>query len=89
MSSTAAPAGRGAGSIASAIEFLRTVPLFSGVSDEVLAEIADRARARRLQAGDVLFSQGDPADELYVVESGQLEVSIDAFEGRLEFIVVR
>ena len=89
MSSTAAPAGRGAGSIASAIDFLRTVPLFSGVSDEVLAEIADRARARRLQAGEVLFRQGDRADELYVVESGQLEVSMDAFEGRPVRLLLR
>jgi NTE family protein len=89
MSTTATPAGRGAGSIGSAIDFLRTVPLFSGVSDEVLAEIADRARVRHLQAGDVLFKQGEPACELYVVESGQLEVSMDNFEGEPVRVLLR
>ena len=80
MSSTAAPAGKGAGFKASAADFLRAVPLFSGVSDAVLAEIADRSRIAHLQAGEVLFREGDPADELYVLQSGRLEVFTDGFE---------
>ena len=89
MSSTAAPAGEGAESITSAIDFLRTVRLFSRVSNEVLAEIADRARVQRLQAGEVLFRQGDAADELYVVQSGQLEVFMDGVGGEPLRVMLR
>jgi NTE family protein len=80
MSSTAAPAGTGTGFKTSAADFLRAVPLFSGVSEEALAEIADRSRVDHLQAGEVLFRQGDPGDELYVLQSGRLEVFTDGFE---------
>lgn len=39
-----------------------------------LADIADEVRTLTLAAGEVLVSQGDVADELYVLLTGQLEV---------------
>jgi CRP/FNR family cyclic AMP-dependent transcriptional regulator len=34
------------------------------------------APVRSYQAGDVIFSQGDPANELYVVKTGKVEIRL-------------
>jgi CRP/FNR family transcriptional regulator, cyclic AMP receptor protein len=34
------------------------------------------APARSFKAGDVIFREGDPADELYIVKSGKVEVRL-------------
>lgn len=34
------------------------------------------ATAREFRAGDVIFSQGDPATELFVIQSGQVEIRL-------------
>lgn len=34
------------------------------------------ATAREFRAGDVIFSQGDAANELYVIQSGQVEIRL-------------
>jgi CRP/FNR family transcriptional regulator, cyclic AMP receptor protein len=34
------------------------------------------AAVRSFKAGDVIFQQGDPADELYIVKSGKVEVRL-------------
>ena len=60
-----------------AAEFLRRVPMFSGLPDETLDRIAARALRVRVDAGDSLFQQGDAADAVYVVVSGRLEVVRD------------
>ncbi len=35
-----------------------------------------------LRAGEVLFSQGDPGDSFYVIERGEIEISVYANDGR-------
>ena len=32
--------------------------------------------ARDFKAGDVIFSQGDPAQELFIVQSGEVEIRL-------------
>ncbi len=47
-----------------------------GVSDDsVILEACDRARWRRLEPGEVLFREGDPADAAYFVLRGRLVAS--------------
>lgn len=53
---------------------LRDIYLFAHLSDQLLAEIGAALRPRELQSGEVLFNVGDPGDELYVVESGQIAI---------------
>jgi NTE family protein len=64
-------AGQGA---ESAPEFLARTRLFSGVDPELVERLAAKSRTRRLAAGKWLFREGDPADEMYVVRAGRLEV---------------
>ena len=55
-------------------EFLRNVPVFAGLSEGMLEEIAALARTVSLGHGEWLFRQGDPADGVYILRVGHLEV---------------
>ena len=61
-------------------EFLRNVPVFAGLSAEMLEQIAQLARDLSLRRGEWLFREGDPADGVYVVRVGHLEVIQDGPE---------
>jgi CRP/FNR family cyclic AMP-dependent transcriptional regulator len=43
-------------------------------NQEIIALFADPTRFRRLRAGEVLFTNGDPSASMYVVRSGMLSV---------------
>jgi NTE family protein len=58
----------------SVAEFLRNVPVFAPLSDTMRTEIAQLGSVVSLRRGAWLFRQGDPADSVYVVRLGQLEV---------------
>lgn len=49
---------------------LRTVPLFSSLSDDNLTSLASSVRKRRAAAGDVLCREGERGDEMYVILRG-------------------
>lgn len=49
---------------------MRSSPLFESLQPELLAAIIDSMEVRSAAAGDVIIKQGDPGDNLYVVESG-------------------
>jgi EmrB/QacA subfamily drug resistance transporter len=56
------------------LDGLGHLPLFCGLSDEALARLERAARDVEVDAGDLLFEQGDPSDGLYVLRSGRLQV---------------
>lgn len=60
---------------------LRAVPVFGAAADEDLALLAAAAFPRRLARGQVLFSEGDPSEHLYVVGSGRLKVLVSSSRG--------
>lgn len=53
---------------------LREVGLFGALSDEFLEHIANTLSVMRVTVGDVIFREGDPAREMYVVLDGEIEV---------------
>jgi signal transduction histidine kinase len=53
---------------------LRASTLFADVPDEPLKQLAADAEEVHLQAGEALLREGDPAEEVYVVVSGELEI---------------
>ncbi len=55
---------------------LKNIPLFAQLSDAALAEIEGRLKPRALAAGEVLFNQGDPGDELILVTGGALAIYV-------------
>jgi uncharacterized membrane protein len=55
---------------------LAEVPLFNGLGANALQRIADRLVEHRLEAGEVLFREGEVGKALYVVVSGEIEVLV-------------
>jgi len=55
---------------------LRTVPLFADLDAHQLGALADRLRAERYAADDVLVRAGDPGETLFLLASGQADVIV-------------
>lgn len=68
----------------STIEILKalTLPLFADVPDADLAIIARAMHLRKLEPRQLVFARGDTADEILIVVSGRLRISIATAEGR-------
>jgi EmrB/QacA subfamily drug resistance transporter len=58
----------------SVAEFLRNVHVFAELSAPMLEQIAELARNVSVARGEWLFREGEPADGVYVVRVGHLEV---------------
>ncbi|MEA3056230.1 MAG: family transcriptional regulator, cyclic receptor protein [Actinomycetota bacterium] len=61
---------------------LAEVELFGTLPSEAVERVAAAAQSRALRRGDVLFREGDPGDELFVVESGRIAIANKSFDGR-------
>lgn len=60
-----------------ALALLRDSPIFAPLPEATLEALAARLEPRRVEAGAVVFGQGDPGDEFYVIESGRVSVTVD------------
>ena len=60
-----------------ALALLRESPIFAPLPEATLEALAARLESRRVEAGAVIFNQGDPGDEFYVIESGRVSVAVD------------
>jgi len=56
------------------LEVLGNVELFDGITPDELEAVSKICRERSYHAGDVLTTQGEPGDELYVICDGLVEV---------------
>ena len=65
---------------------LKHSPIFSGLGDEVLAELAGITVERRVRPGEPVFWEGDAPDWFYVVADGRIKVSKTSSLGK-EFII--
>jgi len=54
---------------------LKSIALFSGLSDRGLEEIAGVIRRVSFESGDMIFAEGDAGDALYLVERGRVRIS--------------
>src|SRR6185436_14043854 len=56
-------------------EFLKTVPLFSELDDEDLAQVLMVSHVRRHPQGAVLITEGSPGGQLHVIHEGRVRIS--------------
>lgn len=68
------------------IEEIRTVHLFSALTEEQLKRVADHATRVKLDEGQMLFCQGDPADRFFIVLQGQMRLFRLSREGSEKII---
>ena len=64
------------------VTFLSSMDLFSGVQQELLEPIVEQSSVQSLQRGDMLFSEGDEANDLYIVLEGRVAIANRSFDGR-------
>jgi signal transduction histidine kinase len=58
-----------------ALDALRATPIFAEVPDEHLKRLAQQAIPMSLREGDFLITEGDQADDMFVVVSGEFDVT--------------
>ncbi len=61
--------------------YLATHDFFSELDERSKKFLADSAVVRELNAGDVLFRQGESADKFYLLRSGEVSVQVPALMG--------
>jgi len=63
-------------------------PLFAVLDAEAAAALKSSMEETRLLKGDVLFSEGEPGDRLYVVTEGKIKLSHSSGDGRETLLAV-
>jgi diguanylate cyclase (GGDEF)-like protein len=64
-------------------EFLTGVNIFADLGEEELEALIACLHPRDLEAGEVLFREGDPGGEMYVVQDGSLGIGVTLPDGAL------
>lgn len=68
---------------AAIINCLSGIPIFADLDDAELNTLSDHMHVSRIESGDIVFSEGDPGDEVCFVVDGTLDV-LKLFEGKVE-----
>jgi CRP-like cAMP-binding protein len=69
-------------------EFLAKAPIFSELTPNELAFLAQRVVSRHFAAGELIFSEGDPCPGLYVIESGFVKIFKSSASGREQVLAI-
>jgi CRP/FNR family cyclic AMP-dependent transcriptional regulator len=64
------------------VDFLATVPLFSGLDRNELERFAEVTREKSYPKGSVILFEDDPGDSLFVVRDGRVKVVLIGEDGR-------
>lgn len=67
---------------------LSNVPLFMDLSEEELRALAHRTVSHHVPAGELIFSEGDPCQGFYVIESGEVRIFKTASSGREQVLTI-
>jgi CRP/FNR family cyclic AMP-dependent transcriptional regulator len=65
---------------------LRDVPFFRHLNDEEREELEDLLEPASFEAGETVFEEGGPEEQLYVITSGTLEVHKMVLPGRRQHL---
>ena len=74
--------------VADPFTVLSTVTLFGDLSEEELHALAHRTVKRHARTDDVIFTEGDPCEGFYVVESGEVKIFKTAASGREQVLTI-
>jgi CRP-like cAMP-binding protein len=69
-------------------QIIRSIGLFSGISEEAALALADTTTPLRLSRGEVLFRQGETGDKAYIIKTGKLKLGTAAADGRENLLAV-
>jgi CRP-like cAMP-binding protein len=60
---------------------LETISLFIGLPPEVLTSVGQRLVLQHYPQGELIFSQGDPGDALFIIEMGEVKLASETPAG--------
>jgi len=63
-------------------EFLKSVRIFCDLTGKEIRDLLELLHPRELSKGEILFRQGDPGGELFVVESGAMGIAVTLDDGK-------
>lgn len=61
---------------------ISSTPLFADLDPASIERISATSEPRSLRRGDVLFSEGDPPNSLYIVSNGRIAIANKSIDGR-------
>ncbi len=67
-------------------ELLRRYPYFANISEEALKEVAMISEEISAAAGSTLYKQGDPADSLFIITEGEMDLQYELGNGELRTV---
>jgi CRP/FNR family transcriptional regulator, cyclic AMP receptor protein len=70
------------------IETLRKVSIFSGLIEPEFAFLTSRVIDRSFASGELIFSEGQPCDGLFVVQSGTVRIFKSSASGREQVLSI-
>jgi signal transduction histidine kinase len=62
---------------------LRRIPLFGGLPDDVVLEVAGQGLEKFVPAGEINGREGEPVEHLYVIIEGELRITKEATGGEV------
>src|SRR2546430_14120916 len=71
------------------VDVLQGVPLFQGLPRTDLERIAHLVKGRKVEAGELIFKEGDAGDKFYIVFSGSVEIIKERARGDTERLAVK
>ena len=74
--------------MSSQLEFLKSLPYFENLDDEVIARISQDVLELSFARGQVLFLEDEPCRGLYVVKAGRIRVFKTSPEGREQVMLI-
>lgn len=63
-------------------KLLQQIPLFSGISEPVMAELERACFRKRVEKGAFLFFRGDEAEYFYLLLTGEVTILLTSHDGR-------
>jgi CRP-like cAMP-binding protein len=63
------------------LQQLKNTLIFSGLADDALAEVAQKAFTRKLKKGDVLMRKGEVGDSLFLIHQGWVKIVTEDSKG--------
>jgi len=70
------------------VQSLEQIPLFEGLPQNQLSDLASIALEKSYKKGTTIFSEGDPGDGFYVVKEGRIKIFKISSEGKEQILHV-
>ena len=69
-------------------DFLKQVPLFADLSPAELSFLKESALSQRYEPGQIIFSESEPCEGLFVIQTGEIKIFKVSASGREQVLAI-